>query len=526
MALTLAIGSLAAGSSASFIWNWQRFYDMGSQAGFRHVAVDASNNVFVSGSFSGIDSDAIVVRYGLLGGVYWTRKFAGSGNQGLSTDLHVTSDGQLFVSYSRDNSFSVAELDPATGAVMWTKHFNAPAGTRYIHDRFAIEDPQGTAKTLHVPFVSKILATGAQQLVDWRIDDAGAATQTSSSAIGNDDQILDLAAWTGHGYYYLVGDPLAPGATAIRGFHSNGSSHFTTGVPNTNVIAFSPVGQGAVFAAGGYAGNRIKLGRVNATNGALSYSIDNVLSSTIDINITDLTTDAAGNLYVCGYETLPYSWIKKEWFLARYSYPNFNRVWRTPRPATNNDEVFRCVVLDGGGNLGVAGDIDNGRTDSSHFKWLTFRAYDPANGTLIASMVGNIVPRQFSDLAANAAGAYAFAGRQEYGSSRGVAWYITQNGLRSLTVPNPTYVGGSTVPVTITMYSPYSQDRSVALSSSDSTYAPVPASATVPGGSIRTTVNCVTLPTVVDRPITLTATFDLATRTTTFTLRPPASARG
>lgn len=120
--------------------NWSRSYFAWTNRDFANaVAVDASNNVYVTGEsyVSSTGLDFYTLKYNSIGVQQWVRRIDGNGGDDRATSIAVAPDGSVYVggtSYRGlvvDDEIMIAKLNSA-GVVMWTEIIG---GTDGANDR-------------------------------------------------------------------------------------------------------------------------------------------------------------------------------------------------------------------------------------------------------------------------------------------------------------------------------------------------------------------------------------------------------
>lgn len=514
--LALILFATAAGLHASVSADWERHYHVDPKdESFANTLLDSSGNVYAIGVSKGADKDALVVKYGVGGGLHWAIKFTGSGDQ-IGRFLTFSADkAHLYVAFDRPHGVTIARLNPSSGSVDWMRPLDLSTDTYESSLAGLIAQPAASQDYIYTPFrvwsAFNALATytirGGGSVHGGIYQDMGALTRRA----------LGLAPRPQGGAYLLVGeDPaLAPPAAEIWSLNAAGQITANIAVPYATCIASTEANGGQLYAVGGRDGDKVSLTRIDTATDTVAKSTDNLLSGPTDVDVLSVVADPMGAVYVAGSEHVePFN---GEWFLARYTYPNLNRTWRTSRPMFTSDDSFPNVAADAYGSVAV-----NSFSDGT-LRTVGTQIYDGVTGTKLGEHTLSSASSDLSirGLDMNSQGRVAACGVfPGSGHVNGLLWLMSQDGLRSVSTPLNTYVGGTYVTGTVTMYGATAGNRSVALSS-NSAYATVPISVAVLSGSVSHPFTIATKRTSVDRTIVITAGFGGIARTRTFYLLAP-----
>lgn len=519
VAFAWVLTSLA--SYADVFTQFDKRYHVGAnKEDFLDVAIDPSGSVYAIGtSDNGTDKDALVIRVGYGGQVYWAIKFTGAGDQ-IGRFLRLSPDGtEVYIAFDQPtNKCTLVRLNPASGAVMWSRSRSVVSPDTYSSAGLYLTQPSGATR-LYWPI--RYQPPSGNGIDTFLYDEFGSAVNGLAYTAGGAQRVvLDIAGRPQGGAYYLVGDPLSssPGSE-VWCIDSGGTRTATIPVPNATAIGSTAASGGQLFAAGGYNTNRVALSRIRTDTNVVNLSTDNVLSGATSIGILDIDADTRGNLYVAGTEGTTYASFR---FLARYSTQTLGRVWRLPRDTPSGRYYgYQRVVADAYGNVSASGNW----SDPAGFGGSETNVYDGATGLLLGGTTvmdpfGNVTVRAMTG---NAEGMMVTGGKKWDNPGpvqKGMLWLTLQRGLKRLSQPAQFYVGGSVVPVTITMYGSAPTNRTIALASS-SGVAPVPVNAVVALNTVTKAFNIVTGRTPTDVAVTITGTFEGVARTTTFTVLAP-----
>lgn len=507
--------SAAFAANADILLDWERTYHVNlNDESFNDVSIDDAGNVYAIGtSYNGSNYDAIVVKYGAGGSFHWAVKFNGAGDQ-KGRKIAVTSDGSaLFVAFdSNPSRMWLRRINPANGAPVWGTNVNAIA-PRTAESRSLIVDL--AANLVH--WGRWHYQAGVISIMDLTTYDfAGAPLGGFGTGLTTPDyRILDAVPRPGGGAMYLAGNPNNNPPNSTVTFTSPNGDYDGTVYPNQGTaIGSHPGNNGVAYVFGRVAPNALALYRLNPFTMTLAATGTDTFTGLTNVTVTDVVAGPDGNGYAIGFEDV--AGKGKEWFAAKYS-TSLNRMWRTTRPNTVNDDFFRAGAADEFGNLAVLG-VRAGATDQIFTKIL-----DGATGNLIGQ-VSKSAPSGTTNLFGidcNASGVFASAGQlQDAGFSSAYVTKVSQNGLKQISVPLLNYIGGQTIPCTISMYASTGSSRTINLAS-NSPFATLSPTTLVFAGNTTRTFNVATIPTSIDRFITISATFQGVTRQDSFTLRAP-----
>lgn len=512
----LAITSCFAFSHADITTLWQRQFHASGSEEFTHVAMDDAGDVFLLGhTFNGVDDDAIVAKYGAGGGLHWSTKFSGTGNQ-EPEGIGVTRDGQsLFLIYDQTpTQVNIKQMNPASGQSLTTIKFNAVAGHEVKGSFLIVQD-----STSRVLFGVKSTKAGIPSQFWIRSYDLNSVFKGGTNFDGatEDTDVMDTAVRPGGGFFALIGDP---GAV----------------LPNSTVVAFDPVaaivgdiegteatcigtsdfGGGTLVLAGQTGVNQVQIQRYKSSDLSLQKTKTDTFSGATKVRFSHVSVGQDGAAYPMGYEQV--SGYGKEWILLRYRYSDLNRDWRTARPGTATDDFYRSGATDAWGNLAVLG-VRSGLTNDQLF----VQVYDGISGSRLGqtAITNGVGLNNLFAIAVNASNVFASAGTISGGEhSEALAILTGQDGLRRISVPLASYPGGTVIPCTVAMYGATTGGRQIDLTSNNPV-APVPAHVWVLANQTNAGFNITTQTTTTDETVILNATFQGATRTTTFFVLAP-----
>lgn len=140
--------TLTARSASAMSYSWHRHYTGANAQGVSSVAVDALDNIYVAGSFSGTTnfgginrtsaggSDIMVVKYDQTGAWLWDKTFGDASDQ-FANDIAVDASSNVYISGGFDGSanFGGGVLTSLGGRDLFIAKFNS-AGTYVWAKRF------------------------------------------------------------------------------------------------------------------------------------------------------------------------------------------------------------------------------------------------------------------------------------------------------------------------------------------------------------------------------------------------------
>jgi hypothetical protein len=333
------------------------------------VAVDGSGNVFVTGqsvgSLSGLDYATIA--YSGAGMPLWTNRFDGPGN---NTDypqaIAVDASGNVFVtgtSYGSDtyNDYATIKYSGA-GVPLWTNRYN---GLGNSHDEPSAMAADGSGNV----FVTgrSVPSVGGSDYTTIKYSGAGIALWTNyySGPGGFTDQAYALVV-DGSGNVFVTGVSYEP-------FAYPSSEYVTIAYSGTGVALWTNRYDGPgknQDVAGGIAldgsGNVFVTGYSVGTDGfysdylTIKYSgagvplwTNRYSGSGIHHDVpSTLAVDSRGNVFVTGYS---YGTGASDYLTIAYSGAGVPLWTNRYNNSTNYDAIPRSIALDGNGNVFVTG---------------------------------------------------------------------------------------------------------------------------------------------------------------------------
>lgn len=474
---------------------WTRFY--ANQTWFDKVVVDINNNVYCLGR-QYTPSDTILVKYSANGTYQWLyRIMPGAPIADVVPVGHVVdSAGYTYIFYRTGSSGSFrARLDKVspTGSLVWTRNMEDSAGSwvNYIPYSITLDNLQracvvytrGTSLALNQWRFRRYNSAGT-------VEGSAVTNATKTGAVANQ---LQMTA-NGTSIWRFGGLGLSPATTV----HAYPTLPFPITMPDATHLAYSPNQGGMIFGVGKVAANSFRLYRTSLTGGTTITRLYTNAGLT-NLSIRSASCDAEGRFVIIGRAT-PSGYAEHG---ARWSFKWEDLATHGDIPgmvggyhAAIAPDRFGSILHatnNFGANIVFTNIIDSINffdTNGGH-QWSSYRY-------------------EASDIAVNARGYGATVGYRQTSSGAqptGFVWFLRQNDLMNLTVPLTEYLGGQSINATIRRYLAMPSALTVDLYS-NSTFATVPASATIPGGNVSVTAPITLLPTAVDRFVTLEARSD------------------
>jgi len=497
--------------------DWERLYHVapGSES-FASTVMDDQGNVYGIGkTHNGSDDDALVVKYGPAGSLHWAIKFTGAGDQ-VGQGIAVKPDGtELYITYAtKPGRIVLRRINPQSAGPLWAVVRDASPGESMDQGSVLFDPTTGRVLWGYWQGQSGISATVWSQ----GFTSAGGLVQGYGAGLAPGSTILDFSLRPQGGAFYLTGNrTVHPPGTNLLAVNENGGLLGFRVLTYGTALGVGPAQGGTLVVAGRFASNQITLTRFK-TSDFSQVSWQDTFTGLTDVVVNDAVVGPTGEAYAMGAESV--TGKGTEWFMSRYAYPTNVRDWRTPRPNTTTSESFLGGTVDAFGSIAVAA-VRKGATDQ-----LSTRVFDCISGSLLGQSTTNSPSGAgtLTAIATSAANVFSTSGLvQDAGFTRGLLTRVSQDGLRRLSVPLASYVGGSAIRFSTWMYESTGAIRSVVLSS-NSPYANPPATISVLALTTLATFDLPTTPTNVDRTIEITGTFQGAIRKVRFILLAPRPA--
>lgn len=512
----LALPAIAALGACDIVANWKtNIRRPNSQDIFYDVAIDDAGNVYgVGETYEFGDTGALIAKFGPGGSLHWRIRLYGQTSTRGKLIAVNPSGTFLCAAFTRGDDVTMVCVNPNSGAVKWSCALNAPMNTTIKLGAVRI-DPSTTPN--RVLFACAQMSNSTSDLLDRVFQENGTSVKAESLPLNSNDEVLDAALRPGGGYYYLVGTESTISQNRVFCFDNAGVKNGEISTPAAHRLASTSGGGGLLYGVGVH-NESVALYRIATLSNTLSQSAENPISGVNLLEIRRIAIGPSAEIYVAGKENVPF--FKDEPFLARYRSSDLAREWRTPRPSTPVYDEFTDLAADKYGNVGVTYIYFNSATT------IAAQVYDGKTGTKLGetSAVGWAQDTYLKAIDVNASGTFAAVGECIVGgNAHALAWSIGQRGLRQVTVPNQTPVGGTTIPASVIMYGSTNAARTINLAS-NSAFAPVPPTLGMPAGNTSAPLNIASLATAVDRTIVVSAEFEGVTRSVTFYLKAPRPA--
>jgi len=502
--------------TCDIVTNWKaKIRRPNSQDIFFDVAIDDAGNVYgVGESYEFGDTGALVAKFGPGGNLHWRIRLYGQTTT-RGRLIAVNSAGTfLCAAFTRGSDVTMVCLNPSSGAVKWSCPLNAPMNSTINVGTLRID---GSTTPNRVLFACSQNSNSAADLLDRVFQESGTLVKAEAIPLNVGDGVLDSALRPGGGYYYLAGTESAISQNRVLCFDQACVNNGELATTAAHHLASTAAGGGLLYAVGVHNLN-VALYRIATATNTIGLSVENPISGVNSIKISRIAAGPSAEIYVAGRENVPF--FKDEPFLARYRSSDLAREWRTPRPSSPVYDEFNDLAADKYGNVGVCYTYYNSATT------IAAQVFDGKTGTKLGETSASGYPGDtfIKAIDVNAGGTFAAAGEALVGgNANAFAWSIGQRGLRQVTVPNQTPIGGSNIPASVVMYRSTNAARTINLTS-NSAFAPVPATLPMPAGNTTAPLNIASLATAVDRTVVVSAEFEGVTRSVTFYLKAPRPA--
>ncbi len=351
-----------------------------------HAMVDAAGNLYVTGgNSSGTGGDCVTIKYDTNGNQVWLATYDGPANgSDYGTGIRLDASGNVFVTGSSagggtNADYLTLKYDP-TGTQVWVTRYNNPptngndygsdialdaAGNVYVTgysagtgtgDDFATVKYDASGNQLWVARYNNPSMNGTDRGYSVGVDAAGNVYVggTSRGATSGDDYATvkynssGTEQWVaryngpGNGSEYLNGLAL----DAAGNIHVTGGSYGLGNSPDFATIEYSPSGAESWVARYDYPLPSAEYGQ-------------------------KVAMDAAGNVYVTGNCTDPYS--SSDYATIKYDAAG-NQVWfaQYNGPGNSTDNGY-AVTVDGSGNVYVTG-LSGGPNNSPDYATIKYDA--------------------------------------------------------------------------------------------------------------------------------------------------------
>ena len=109
---------------------WQKIFGSSSRVNFRHLAIDSSNNIYVTGSIDSGPADNLVVKYNTSGSIIWQKRITrGSSNYWeASMSCSVDTSGNVYITGFSNHDSSIDDQPyllkmNSSGVFQWARYF-------------------------------------------------------------------------------------------------------------------------------------------------------------------------------------------------------------------------------------------------------------------------------------------------------------------------------------------------------------------------------------------------------------------
>jgi uncharacterized delta-60 repeat protein len=357
------------------------------------LTTDSSGNVYVTGnSFgSGTGRDYATVKYNSSGTQQWVARYNGPGNtDDTAYAIAVDASGNVYVTGSSTGSgsgFDYATVKyNSSGSQQWVARYNGPSNTDDIAYAVAVD----SSGNVYVTGGSTGSGSG-RDYATVKYNSSGTQQWASRyNGPGNTDDTAYALAVDGSGNVHVTGGSTGSGSGfdyATVKYNSSGTQQWASrynGPGNTNDTAYALAidGSGNVHVTGGSTGSgsgfdyaTVKYNSSGTQQWASRYNGP----SNSDDTAYDLALDASGNVHITGssfgsgtgrdYATIKYNSSGTQQWASRYNGPG------------NTDDNGYAIAVDGSGNVHVTG----GSTGSgSGFDYATVK-YDSSGSQQWAS---------------------------------------------------------------------------------------------------------------------------------------------
>ncbi len=383
-------------SSGMLQWA-QRYRGMGYDDIASSIAIDVSDNVYVTGysQGSGFDYDYATIKYNSSGILQWTQRYNGTGNSDdLARSLAVDSSGNVYVTGASIGNGTIADYATikynSTGSEQWVARYNGP-GNSIDHATSIVSDGSGN---VYVTGRSIGIGTG-YDYATIKYNSAGIEQWVERyNGTGNSIDSANSIALDASGNVYVTGTSV--GSTtyydyATIKYNSSGTEQWVARY-NGNLYEFASSmkadDSGNVYVTGKRTDDEtfisyltIKYNSAGEEQWTARYGPGNIAVT------SSLALDGSGNVYVTGYSggfginsnyaTIKYNSSGDSLWVAKYNGPG------------NSTDQPTSIVIDGSGNVYVTGGSIGSGTG---FDYATIK-YSQLTGI---SQTSSLIPEKFS----------------------------------------------------------------------------------------------------------------------------------
>lgn len=493
----LLIGSLTVLASAqNTVWG-RAWY---SQVSFTKVAIDNASYVTSFGRKPAAAPglyDLFMIRYSPTGAMVWnvTSPTSIYDRKEIGVELDAFGDPYfLWQSYSGSTvSISVlTKLSRTTGATVWEKVYD-PRGTFNPNDR-AIPAGIGFDAANRVYMVSTQIRQSSAPRANIQIySPAGGLIAENNVIIPNGHTVIDMAVCPSGGVAFLTGtDPslTTPSDSRLIQVRADATVNFFTSAGYASQVAVAPGTPPSFVTCGRMLNNQYKLSLFDSLGGEFRTIFDQTNATDNFVRIRDLTVSPQGIVCLVGGTSQNGGGTLYPWKGA-YRLPLLDAHWSID---VNYTGEAMSVATDPYGTVYVS-EISGPTAGALQF----FNALD---GALMGTNVFTASPTYPQQVRVNASSKAAYVGRFQsaaYNQMAGFTRLVGTQGLAQLTLPQSTYLGGTSTTGTVRLYESAASNTSVSLiQAGGGPWVTIPPSVIVPAGSATVSFPLTILPVAVD----------------------------
>jgi len=489
---------------------------------FTKVAIDDANYVTSFGRRPAAAAglyDLFMARYTPTGTPLWSLASDPSIYDRKEIGVEVDSFGDpYFLWQSYLGSVSVAILtkrNRTNGAVIWEKVYD-PRGTFNPNDR-AI--PAGVAidNANRIYMVSTQIHQSGAPTANVKIyaPSGGLFAEKSSYPIPSGQTIIDVAVRPEGGVGFLMGtDPnlTTPSDSRIVYIKPDGTVGFSMPAGYASQLAYIG-GTIQKFVTGGRTtSNQFKLVTYNLAGLDNSVVLDTTNATDNFVRIRDMSASPTGILTVVGGTSPNAGGTFYPW-KGTYRLPDLTPLWDLN---VNYTGEAMSVASDPYGTAYIS-EIYGPNAGA-------LQVHDLAEGTLMGTNLFSATPTYPQQAKANRFGMAAYVGRfysSVYSQYGGFTRLVSTQGLRDLTLPQTSYLGGASATATLNLYEARATTTNVTLLQSPGANLTFPPSINIPTGNTSSTFAVVAKPVATDTDVWIAGLFNGAKRFFALTIKAP-----
>lgn len=493
----LLLASLTALASAqNTVWG-RAWY---SQVSFTKVAIDNANYVTSFGRKPAAAPglyDLFMIRYSPTGGMVWNVTSPASiyDRKEIGVELDAFGDPYfLWQSYSGSTiSISVlTKLNRTTGGTVWEKVYD-PRGTFNPNDR-AIPAGVGFDAANRVYMVStQIRQSGAPRANIQIYSPAGGLIAENNVIIPNGHTVIDTAVCPDGGVAFLTGtDPslTTPSDSRIIHVRADATINFSSSAGYASQIAYQPGADRTFVTCGRTLNSQYKLSLFNSIGGEFRTIFDQTNATDNFVRIRDLTVNPQGMVCLVGGTSMNGGGTLYPW-KGGYRLPLLDAHWSID---VNYTGEAMSVATDPYGTVYVS-EINGPNAGALQF-------YNALDGASMGTNLFTASPTYPQQVRVNAGSKAAYVGRfmsAAYSQFAGFTRLVGTQGLAQLTLPQTTFLGGTSTTGTVRLYEAAASNTSVSLiQAGGGPWVTMQPSVIVPAGSATASFPVTVLPVAVD----------------------------